>query len=136
MDPAAGGKQKNRRSRVPTYLAVVLSTPFWDPIVGWDWCTTHFKTYFSGDLGCSLGVRDFDPWPLLLGQLGFFWTWKIRQRQVGGGGWQWSAVSPSFVRHGVDSKSQMGVAQNSRARVTQVLVFGSMYQRGHFGTSI
>ena len=30
----------------------------------------------------------------------------------------------------------MGVAQNSRARLTQVLVFGSMYQGGHVGTSI
>ena len=25
--------------------------------------TTHFRLDFSGGLGCSLGVRDFDPWP-------------------------------------------------------------------------
>ena len=25
--------------------------------------TTHFRTFFSRGLGCSLGVRDFDPWP-------------------------------------------------------------------------
>ena len=32
-------------------------------------------------------------------------------------------------------KGHLGVAQNSRARVTQVLDFGSIYQGGHFGTS-
>ena len=28
----------------------------------WDRCTTHF-ILFQWGLGCSLGVRDFDPWP-------------------------------------------------------------------------
>ena len=28
------------------------------------WCTTHFRTYFSGWIGSrSLGVQGCDPWP-------------------------------------------------------------------------
>ena len=35
----------------------------WDPILVGR-CTTHFRTYFSCWIGCSLGAsRAFDPWP-------------------------------------------------------------------------
>ena len=37
-------------------LAVVVKAK---GILFWGRCTTHF----GGDLGCSLGVREFDPWP-------------------------------------------------------------------------
>ena len=30
----------------------------------WGRCTTHFSLFQWG-LGCSPGVRDFDPWPLI-----------------------------------------------------------------------
>ena len=32
------------------------------PIPFWGRCTTRFSLFVWG-LGCSLGVRDFDPWP-------------------------------------------------------------------------
>ena len=34
----------------------VKPTPFWGR------CITHFRLFWWG-LGCSLGIRDFDPWP-------------------------------------------------------------------------
>ena len=35
----------------------------------WGRCTTHFSLLLSG-LGCSLGIRDFDPWPHVNGSPG------------------------------------------------------------------
>ena len=29
----------------------------------WDRCTTHFRTYFSGDWDVHWGILAFDPWP-------------------------------------------------------------------------
>ena len=36
-----------------------------------------FGTYFSGGTGCSLGARDFDPWPYC-----FVFVWGV----LAGGG--------------------------------------------------
>ena len=62
-----GGFQRGREWMVElgaelNYLAVVVKTVLGSQF-GVGEFTTHFGTYFCGGLGCSLGVRDFDPWP-------------------------------------------------------------------------
>ena len=44
----------------------------WPMVPFWDRCTTHFSLFWWG-LGCSLGVRGFDPWPCLNSRL----TWIV-----------------------------------------------------------
>ena len=66
---AAGNPDGGRKGQwVPTWFCRVLQgtingcgskpmVPFWGR------CTTHFRTYFSGDWDVHWGYLDFDPWP-------------------------------------------------------------------------
>ena len=60
--------------------------PFW--LVGE--FTTHFRTYFSWGLRCSLGVRAFDPWPCYFSMsVWSFSIWGPFHGQFQGVLWPW-----------------------------------------------